>query len=79
MDKLYQNTLNLVEKLRALRCPICGKNPQIIITSNTSYETSFCHQELADLCEQTEQAIVNLGKEQGYKTIKLKPRTPPSL
>jgi hypothetical protein len=79
MDNRLQSTLNLVDKLRGLHCPVCGKSPQITVTSATSYNISVCHQELGDLCDKTEQAFINAGKEQGYKTIKIKPRTPPAL
>ena len=78
MNNKLENTLILADKLRRLRCPICGKSPKVIISSDTTYSRSVCHNELDELCDNVEQEFVAMGRKQDCpKTIKIKPRTPP--
>jgi len=54
----YQNTLRIVKILQELRCPVCGRHPQIKMTSTEKYDVRMsCHPELDDLIAQTEKEL----------------------
>lgn len=73
MDYQLENTPGLVDQLKNLRCPVCGGSPEIVVTSATSYNLSYCHPALRELCEQLEKATVVAGREDSSRrTVKLK-------
>jgi len=55
----YQTTLKIVKAIRNLQCPVCGHRPIVELTSADSYKLTMpCHQELADLIEQTKLSFI---------------------
>ncbi len=80
MSNYLQSTINLINQLTDLRCPICGKKPFFSLDSEKRFTVAYCHEELNDLCDETANAIIEANQEQsGYKTLKVKLRTPPSV
>lgn len=55
-------TSRLIEILSGLRCPVCGKFLEVRLTHGDSYSTSYCHKELEELCDKTEQAFIAANK-----------------
>ena len=55
-------TSRLIEILSGLRCPVCGKFLEVRLTHGDCYSTSYCHKELGELCDKTEQAFATANK-----------------